>query len=63
MRNEEPCAVFKTRKKAVAWIKKVIEQTLSDLSKQDKTDEFNYPVELNHHRFIYIENRPYYLGL
>ncbi|MHA1481874.1 MAG: hypothetical protein ACTSQA_00365, partial [Candidatus Heimdallarchaeaceae archaeon] len=48
VRNGEPCGIFDNRKKAVRWFKDLLEQTLADFKRQDKFDEFDYPIEIPH---------------
>ena len=55
--------VFPTRKEAVKWIKELLSQTLKDLSKQDKTDEFDYSISVPKYEIKCVENRAIYLGL
>lgn len=45
-RNGEVCGVFQNRKNEVKWLKDILKQTLSDFSEQDKTDEFDYAIDM-----------------
>jgi len=62
-RDEECAGVFLDRKDAVKWIKELLKQTLKDLGKQDKTDEFTYPIQVPKYEIKSVENRKPYLGL
>ena len=63
IRNGEACGSFSDRKKAVSWIKKLLKQTLKDLEKQDKTDEFNYAIEIPEYKIKAVITREDFLGL
>lgn len=45
-RNDIPCEVFFDRKDAVMWLKNILKQTLKDFDSQDKTNEFDYEIDL-----------------
>jgi len=62
-RNGEPCGIFDNRKKAVIWIKELLKQTLKDLDKQDKTNEFNYQIEIPEYKIKEVKTRKDFLGL
>ncbi len=62
-RNGESCGVFKNRKEAVKWFKELLKQTLKDFDKQDKTDNFDYPIEIKRIIIEPIYKRETYLGL
>ena len=63
LRNEKPTGVFLNRKDAVKWIKELLKQTLKDLDKQDKTDEFDYSIQIPKYEIKSVENRKPFLGL
>ncbi len=62
-RDGETCGVFMDRKSAVKWIKELLSQTLKDLKPQDKTDEFDYPIEIPRYEIKQVNNRKPFLGL
>ena len=62
-RNGEVAGVFLNRKEAVKWIKKLLSQTLKDLSKQDKTDEFDYAIKIPEYKIEETKQREPFLGL
>ena len=62
-RDGEPVGIFTSRRSAVSWIKKLLKQTLKDLDKQDRTDEFDYPIEISKYEIKQVENRESFLGL
>ena len=62
-RNQEACGVFDNRKEAVKWLKGLLRQTLKDFEKQDKTDEFDYNIEIHRLTIEPVEKRKEYLGL
>ena len=63
IRNYDLCGVFEDRKQAVKWLKGLLKQTLKDFDKQDKTDEFDYPIELFSLSIKPVDTRKEYLGL
>ena len=62
-RDGKVVGTFMDRKQAVKWIKGLLSQTLRDLSKQDKTDEFNYPFKIFETEIKPVEARESYLSL
>ena len=46
IRNGEVRNVFQNRREAVKHFKKLLDQTLKDFKKQDKIDEYNYPIKI-----------------
>lgn len=62
-REGDACGVFENRKKAVKWFKDLLKQTLKDFEKQDKTDEFDYPIEIKRIIIEPIKQRKAFLGL
>ena len=62
-RDGRVVGTFVNRKQAVKWIKKLLSQTLKDLSKQDKTNEFDYPIEIPRYEIKETKQRKHFLGL
>lgn len=62
-REGDACGVFDNRKEAVKWFKELLKQTLKDFGKQDKTDEYDYSINLPHLLIEPIKQREAYLGL
>lgn len=62
-REGEAVGIFKDRKEAVKWFKGLLQQTLKDFDKQDKTDEFNYNIEIKRIVIEPLVEREGYLGL
>ena len=62
-KDGEVCGVFMNRKQAVKWVKELLSQTLKDLDKQDKSDEFDYSIKISKYEIKSVENRQPYLGL
>jgi len=62
-RDGEAIAFFENRMEAVKWFKEMLKQTLKDFEKQDKTDEFDYNIEVRRLLIEPIKQRPSYLGL
>ena len=62
-RNGEVTNVFKSRKDAVKYFKELLEQTLKDFEKQDKSDEYDYSFKLPETEIKPVEERKSYLGL
>ena len=46
IRKGEVRGVFNNRKEAVKYFKEMLKQTLKDFDTQDKTDEYDYPIEI-----------------
>lgn len=63
IRKGEIRYVFESRKEAVKHFKKILKQVLKDFDKQDKTNEYDYPIEFPETRIIPVEKREAYLGL
>jgi hypothetical protein len=63
VRNGEVRNIFKDRRDAVKYLKKILKQTLKDFDKQDKTDEFDYPIKIFGFEIKPIDKREAYLGL
>ena len=62
-REGEAIGVFENRKEAVKWFKGLINQTLKDLDNQDKTDEFDYNIEIKRIVIEPLIERGNFLGL
>ena len=62
-REGNGCAVFDNRRDAVKWLKELLKQTLKDFDKQDKTDEYDYPINIQHLVIEPIKQREAFLGL
>ena len=62
-RNNEVIAVFDTRKQAVYYLKEMLEQTLKDFAKQDRTNEYDYEITIPELKIFKIKRREAYLGL
>jgi len=63
IRNGEVRKVFKNRKEAIVYLKKLLKQSLKDFDKQDKSDEYNYPIKIPETEIKPVEERESYLGL
>ena len=63
IRNGEVRNVFESRKKAVGYFKKLLKQTLKDFEKQDKSDEYDYPIKIPEIKIIPMEERKSHLSL
>jgi hypothetical protein len=63
MRNGEARNVFENRKEAVKHFKELLKQTLKDFDKQDKTDEYDYPILIPETEIKPIEGRDAFLSL
>jgi len=61
-RDKIPCRSFNTRMEAVKWLKKVLKQVLKDFEKQDKSDEYDYEINLKSIEINHYDNRKAYLG-
>lgn len=62
-REEEVAGVFENRREAVKWIKSLLNQTLKDLDKQSKNDDYDYSILISRYKLIPINEREKYLGL
>ena len=62
-REGEAIAVFENRREAVKYLKELLNQTLKDFDKQDKTDEYDYNIEIKRIVIEPIKLRATYLGL
>jgi len=62
-RDGDVCGVFMNRKESVKWMKELLSQTLKDLGKQDKTDEFDYQISIPKYEIKLVKNRKPFLGL
>jgi hypothetical protein len=63
IRNDEVRYVFNNRKEAIRYFKDLLKQTLKDFDKQDKTDEYTYPILIPKMEIKPIEIREAYLSL
>ena len=63
VRNNEVVGVYNNRKEAIKHLKQMLKQTLEDINKQDKSDEFDYHIEIPHLTIEQIKKREGYLGL
>lgn len=63
IRNGEVGFVFESRMKAVKYFKELLKQTLKDFDKQDKTNEYDYPIKIPLTEIKPVEERPSYLSL
>jgi len=63
IRDGEVRNIFKNRREAVKYFKEVLKQTLSDYEKQDKSDEYDYPIIISKIEIKPMEERESYLGL
>ncbi len=63
IRNGEVRGVFPDRRKAVKHFKELLEQTLKDFKKQDKDDEYDYPIKIPETEIKPVEDRKSYLSL
>jgi hypothetical protein len=55
--------VFLDRKEAVKWFKELLKRTLKDFDKQDKIDEYDYPITINKLNIYPFKQRDTFLGL
>ena len=62
-RNGVISGVFPNRRMAVFWLKTMLKQTLKDFDKQDKTDEYDYPIDIKSLEIKPVKTREAYLGL
>ncbi len=63
IRDGEVRNVFKNRIEAVKYFIELLEQTLKDFKKQDKTNEFNYPIRIPETIIKPVEWRESHLSL
>lgn len=63
IRDGEVRNVFENRKEAVKYFKDLLKQTLKDFEKQDKTNEYDYPIKIPAIEIKPIELREAYLSL
>jgi len=63
VRNYEVIKIFKDRKEAVKYFKELLKQTLKDFEKQDRTDEYDYPIKIPEIEIKPIEEREAFLSL
>jgi len=63
IRNGEVRNTFKNRKEAVKHFKELLKQTLKDFEKQDKTDEYDYPIKIPEIEIKPVEERKSHLSL
>jgi len=63
IRNGEARNVFDNRREAIKHFKELLKQTLSDFDKQDKTDEYDYPINIPHIEIKPLVWREAYLSL
>lgn len=62
IRDGEVRNVFKNRREAVKFFKEILNQVLEDFKDQDKTDEYNYRIEIPKIEIKPIEKRESDLG-
>ena len=63
IRDGEVRKIFKDRKEAVKHFKELLNQTLKDFDKQDKTNEYDYPIKIPTIEIKPIEEREAFLSL
>lgn len=63
IRDGEVRNVFKNRQEAVKHFKELLNQTLKDFDKQDKTNTYDYPIKIPMTEIKPIQQREPYLGL
>ena len=63
IRNGEVRNTFENRREAVKYFKELLKQTLKDFEKQDKSDEYEYPIKIPETIIKPVEERKSYLGL
>ena len=62
-RNGEVRNTFKNRREAVKYFKELLEQTLKDFKKQDKIDDYDYPIKIPETEIKPVDWRESYLSL
>lgn len=63
VREGEVRNIFDSRKEAIKHFKTLLKQTLRDFDKQDKSDEYNYPILIPEIEIKPVEERGAYLSL
>ena len=63
IRSGEVRNIFDNRREAVKYFKRILKQTLKDFEKQDKIDEYDYPIKIPEIEIKPIDWRPAYLSL
>ena len=63
IRKGEVRNVFNNRKEAIIHFKSLLKQTLKDFDKQDKIDEYDYPILIPEMEIKPVEEREAYLSL
>lgn len=63
IRGGEVRNVFNNRREAVKHFKELLKQTLKDFDKQDKSDEYDYPILIPETEIKPIEKREAFLSL
>ena len=63
IRDGEVRNVFKNRREAVKHFKELLKQTLGDFEKQDKTDEYEYPIKIPETEIKQVKEYKSYLSL
>lgn len=63
IRKGEVRNVFDSRRDAVKYFKEILKQTLKDFDKQDKTDEYDYPISIPEMEIKPVKEREAYLSL
>ena len=62
IRDGEVRNVFKNRKEAVKHFKEILKQSLKDFDKQDKNDEYDYPIKIYEIEIKPVKERESYLS-
>ena len=62
-RDGDACGVFENREQAVNWLRGLLKQTLEDYEGQDKSGEFDYPIEIKRILIEPLKERKEHLGL
>lgn len=63
IKNGDVRNTFDNRKEAIKHFKSLLRQTLKDFDKQDKIDEYDYPILIPQIEIKPVEERPSYLSL
>ena len=63
IRNGEVRFVFENRREAIKHFKAMLKQTLKDIGKQDKTDEYDYHIDIPSTEIKPVDERDTFLGL
>ena len=61
--NNEVRQVFEGRREAVKYFKELLKQTLKDFDKQDKSNEYDYEINIPEMSFIEVKERSTSLSL